>query len=491
MMNRRMILVRIGQMLILESILLIFPLIVSFLYQEMRSVTAFSTTIAITAVLGLLIVLFVKPRNRVIYAREGFAIVASAWVLLSLFGALPFFFSREIPNYIDAVFETVSGFTTTGATILNDVEKMSHGMLFWRSFTHWIGGMGVLVLIMAIVPTDSGRSMHIMRAEMAGPVIGKLVPKIKDTAKILYIIYLILTVLEMIFLLIGGMPLFDSVVHALGTAGTGGFGIKGDSIASYSPYLQWVIIIFMYIFSINFTLYYMLTLKKFMLVVKNTELWVYTSIVLVSTGFITYSIYPIYNNFHDSVRHALFQVVSISSTTGYSSADFNMWPNFAKAVIFLLMFIGGCAGSTAGGLKIARVMLLSKIVKRDIGHLLHPRSVSSVKLEGKTVDQNTLQGVSAYFSLYVFLICCTFFIISFEPFDLETNLTAAISCVNNVGPGFSSVGPMSSFEGYSDISTAVLTLAMLFGRLEIYPLLLALSPRSWFTKSNSRKLKKA
>ena len=491
MMNRRMILVRIGQMLILESILLIFPLIVSFLYQEMRSITAFSTTIAITAVLGLLIVLFVKPRNRVIYAREGFAIVASAWVLLSLFGALPFFFSREIPNYIDAVFETVSGFTTTGATILNDVEKMSHGMLFWRSFTHWIGGMGVLVLIMAIVPTDSGRSMHIMRAEMAGPVIGKLVPKIKDTAKILYIIYLILTVLEMIFLLIGGMPLFDSVVHALGTAGTGGFGIKGDSIASYSPYLQWVIIIFMYIFSINFTLYYMLTLKKFMLVVKNTELWVYTSIVLVSTGFITYSIYPIYNNFHDSVRHALFQVVSISSTTGYSSADFNMWPNFAKAVIFLLMFIGGCAGSTAGGLKIARVMLLSKIVKRDIGHLLHPRSVSSVKLEGKTVDQNTLQGVSAYFSLYVFLICYTFFIISFEPFDLETNLTAAISCVNNVGPGFSSVGPMSSFEGYSDISTAVLTLAMLFGRLEIYPLLLALSPRSWFTKSNSRKLKKA
>ncbi len=491
MMNRRMILLRVGQMLVLESIMLILPLIISIIYGEWDSMTAFSETIGITACLGLLTVIFIKPHSKVIFAREGFAIVASAWVFLSLFGALPFYFSREIPNYVDAVFETVSGFTTTGATILTDVESMSHGMLFWRSFTHWIGGMGVLVLIMAIVPTDSGRSMHIMRAEMAGPVIGKLVPKIKDTAKILYIIYLALTVLEFIFLLLGGMPVYDSAIHALGTAGTGGFGIKADSLGSYNPYLQWVIIVFMYIFSLNFNLYYLLILKKFIPVVKNTELWIYTAIVLVSTGIITFSIYPIYNNVHDSIRHAMFQVLSISSTSGFSSVDFNTWPMLAKAVLFILMFIGGCAGSTAGGLKIARVMLLSKIVKRDIGHLLHPRSVSAVKIDGKTVDNNTIQGVSAYFALYTFLIMCTFLLISFEPFNLETNISAAVSCINNVGPGFSVVGPMGSYADYSDFSTIVLTFAMLFGRLEVYPLLLALSPRSWFTSSNKSKFRRA
>ena len=484
MMNRRMILIRIGQMLILESILLLLPLIVSLIYQEWSSLTAFAETMGITAVLGILTILLIKPHSQVIYAREGFAIVSAAWILLSLFGALPFFISGEIPNYIDAVFETVSGFTTTGATILTDVEKMSHGMLFWRSFTHWIGGMGVLVLIMAIVPTDSGRSIHIMRAEMAGPVIGKLVPKLKDTAKILYILYLVLTVLQAILLLLGGMPLFDSAVHALGTAGTGGFGIKADSIASYSPYLQWVIIVFMYLFSLNFNLYYLLILRKFVPVVKNTELWVYTAIVFISSAFITYNIFPVYGNFHDSFRHAMFQVLSISSTSGFSSADFNTWPTLSKAILFLLMFMGGCAGSTAGGLKMSRVMLLSKTVRRDIGHLLHPRSVSAVKFEGKTVDNNTIQSVSAYFVLYIFLNACTFFILSFEPFDMETNLSAAVSCVNNVGPGFSVVGPMGSYEGYSDFSTVVLTVAMLFGRLEIYPLLLALSPRSWFTRSN-------
>ncbi len=489
-MNRRMILKRLGQMLVLESVLLIFPLIVSFIYWEWNSVTAFSATIAITAVLGFLTVIFIKPHDKVIYAREGFAIVASSWVFLSLFGALPFFISGEIPNYVDAVFETVSGFTTTGATILTDIEKMSHGMLFWRSFTHWIGGMGVLVLIMAIAPAESGRSMHIMRAEMAGPVIGKLVPKIKDTAKILYIIYLALTVLEFAALLLGGMPIFDSIVHALGTAGTGGFGIKADSLGSYNPYLQWVVIVFMYLFSLNFNLYYMLILKKFIPVIKNSELLVYSAMVAISAGIITLNIYPIYNNLHDSIRHAFFQVLSISSTSGFSSVDFNTWPFLSKAVLFVLMFVGGCAGSTAGGLKMIRVMILSKTVKRDIGHLLHPRSVSAVKVDGKTVDQNTISGVSAYFALYFFLIFGTFLLISVEPFDMETNLSAAVSCVNNVGPGFAVVGPMGGYSDYSDFSTIILTVAMLFGRLEIYPLLLALSPRSWFTRSNRRKFGK-
>ncbi len=489
MMNRRMILFRIGQMLILESVLLLFPLIVSLLYGEWGSLTAFAETIGITTVLGVLTILLIKPQNKVIYAREGFAIVASSWVFLSLFGALPFFISGEIPNYIDAVFETVSGFTTTGATILTDVEKMSKGMLFWRSFTHWIGGMGVLVLIMAIVPTDSGRSMHIMRAEMAGPVIGKLVPKIKDTAKILYIIYLVLTVFEFVLLLVGGMPLYDSAIHALGTAGTGGFGIKADSLGSYSPYVQWVVLVFMYLFSLNFNLYYLMILKKFGTVFKNTELWVYTSIVLVSTGLITWNIFPLYGNAHDSIRHSLFQVLTITSTSGFSTVDFNTWPAFSKAVLFILMFMGGCAGSTAGGLKMARVMILGKTVIKDIGHLLHPRSVSSVKFEGKTIDNTTIRSVGAYFALYMFLIFFTFFLISIEPFDLETNFSAAVSCVNNVGPGLSKVGPMGSYADYSDFSTIVLTFAMLFGRLEIYPLLLALSPRSWFTSSNKRKAK--
>ena len=287
------------------------------------------------------------------------------------------------------------------------------------------------------------------------------------------------------------MPVFDSAVHALGTAGTGGFGIKADSLGSYSPYLQWVIIVFMYIFSLNFNLYFLLIMKKFSPVVKNTELWIYTAMVLVSTAVIAVSIYPTYNDLHDSIRHAMFQVLTISSTSGYSTVDFNTWPMLAKAVLFILMFVGGCAGSTAGGLKMARVMLLSKTVKRDIGQLLHPRSVSAVKIDGKTVDNKTIQGVSAYFALYMFLIMCTFLLISFEPFDLETNITAAVSCVNNVGPGFSVVGPMGSYADYSDFSTIVLTLAMLFGRLEIYPLLLALSPRSWFTSSNKSKFKRA
>ncbi len=490
MMNRRIILLRIGQMLILESILMVFPLIVSLIYGEWKSLIAFAETIGITAVLGLLTMILIKPYNNTIFAREGFAIVAAAWVFLSLFGALPFTLSGEIPKYVDAVFETVSGFTTTGATILTDVEKMSRGMLFWRSFTHWIGGMGVLTLIMAIVPTDSGRSMHIMRAEMAGPVIGKLVPKLKDTAKILYIIYLVLTVIEFIFLILGGMPVYDSLIHSLGTAGTGGFGIKADSLGSYSPYIQWVVAVFMYLFSLNFSLYYLLIMKKFGLVFKNNELLVYNIIVLVSTGLITYNIFPIYKNFGDSVRHSFFQVLTISSTSGFATADFNTWPALSKAILFILMFMGGCAGSTAGGLKLSRVIILVKTIKKDIGHLLHPRSVSAVKFEGKTLDNNTIQSVSAYFALYVLLIISTFFLISFEPFDLETNITAAVSCVNNVGPGLSKVGPMGGYADYSDFSTIVLTFAMLFGRLEIYPLLLALSPRSWFTSSNKRRITK-
>ncbi len=482
-MNRRMIFYMVENIVKLEAVLLVLPLLVSLCYNEMNCLSAFSITLIAAAAVGVALTLIFKPKNKVIYAKEGFIIVTLAWVFLSVIGAMPFLISGEVTNFFDAFFETVSGFTTTGASILTDVEKMSHGLLFWRSFTHWIGGMGVLVLIMAIIPTDSGRAIHILRAEMAGPVIGKIVPKIKDTAKILYFIYFVITVVEMGFLFFGGMPLFDSAVHALGTAGTGGFGIKADSLAGYSPYLQWVITVFMLIFGINFNLFYLLLIRKFKPVITNRELWVYAGIVVISAGIITVSIYPLYNNFSDSVRHSFFQVASIVSTTGYSSTDFNLWPDLARNIIFILMFFGGCAGSTAGGLKISRLMILFKSIQKDVRHLLHPRSVASVKLEGKPLDNTILHSVTTYFSIYIVLIAATFLLLSFEPnFDFEANITASISCCNNVGPGLGLVGPMSGYGGYSDFSKLVLSIAMLFGRLEIYPVLLALYPKTWRKK---------
>lgn len=478
-MNRRLVIYRVGQLLVLEAFLLILPLIVSIIYGEFNCIKAFAMTMLIAAVPGLTFSIVLRPKNHVFFAKEGFALVSLAWVLVSLVGALPYVISGEVKSYIDALFETVSGITTTGATILTDVESMSRGLLFWRSFTHWIGGMGVLVLMMAIMPSNSGRGMHIMRAEMAGPIIGKIVPKAKDTAKILYIIYLALTVAEIVFLLLGGMPVFDSVVYSMGTAGTGGFGIKGDSVESYSPYIQWVITAFMLIFSINFNLFYLLLLKRFKSFITNRELWVFFGIVIAAAAIIGVCIFPIYGNIGDTARASLFQVASICSTTGYSTANFDSWPQLAKAVIFLLMFIGGCAGSTAGGLKVSRVMLLFKQMQKEIRRMLHPRSVGSVKLEGKPVDDETLRVVSTYFTVYIALIAVTFIIISIDGFSFDANLTAAVSCVNNVGPGFAEVGPMFGYSEYSDLSTIVLTVAMLLGRLEIFPLLLAADPRIW------------
>ena len=482
-MNRRMIVYMVGNIILLEAVAMMLPLIVSLIYHEMNCVNAFSLSVIIAAAAGFAMKLVFKPHNKVIYAREGFVIVCFTWMFLSVLGAVPFLISGEITNFFDAVFETASGFTTTGASILTDVESMSRGILFWRSFTHWLGGMGVLVLIMAILPSDSGRAIHILRAEMAGPVVGKIVPKIKETARILYFIYLILTVVEFCFLAFGGMPVYDSIVHSLGTAGTGGFGIKSDSIASYSPYLQWVITVFMIIFGVNFNLFYLLLLRKFRPVFTNRELWFYFGVMISAAGVITYSIYPVYNNFSDSVRHSAFQVASIVSTTGYSTADFNLWPDLAKGVIFILMFLGGCAGSTAGGLKLSRVIIMLKSIQRDIRRLLHPRSVAAVKFEGKTLDPAVMNGVTTYFALYIVLIAATFFLLSFEPsFDVQSNLTASVTCCNNVGPGFGLVGPMEGFSGYSDFSKVILTFAMLFGRLEIYPILLALYPRTWTKK---------
>lgn len=481
-MNKRMVLKTAGRIMQIVSLLLLIPAIVAIIYAEVKQLVAFCITALCAFLVGFVIVTFTKTKNRVIYAKDGFAITALAWIIMAAIGAVPFVITHEIPSYVDAVFETVSGFTTTGASILTNVEAMSRSMLFWRSFTHWIGGMGVLVFVMAIIPNFTDRSIHIMRAEMPGPIIGKLVPRVKDTAKILYLIYIFLTVLQTALLLAGGMPLFDSLVHTFGTAGTGGFGIKADSIASYSPYCQWVIAIFMLIFGVNFNLYYLLLLRRIRTALKSSELWCYISIVLVSVAVITANVAPIYKNFSTALRNSTFQVASIISTTGFATADFDLWPGLSKAILLLLMFCGACAGSTAGGLKVSRVVMLFKSVTKEIRRMLHPRSVGKVHFEGKSVEDSTLSSVSTYFVIYMICFFAVFLLIAFEPFGFESNFSAVAACFNNIGPGFSAVGPAASYAGYTDFSKIILSFAMLLGRLEIFPIVVFLSPRTWIKK---------
>ncbi len=481
-MNNKRIFAIVGRIIAVESALMLLPLAVSLIYGEFKCALAFAATVVLTLALSAAIGYLCKNANKTIYAREGFVIVAVAWFALSALGALPFVLCGDIPSYVDAFFETVSGFTTTGASILPNVEELCRGSLFWRSFTHWIGGMGILVLMMAILPDSSGRSIHIMRAEMTGPSVDKIVPKAKNTAKILYLIYIVLTVVEVIFLLFGNMSLYDAVVHALGTAGTGGFGIKLDSVGSYSPYVQWVITAFMLIFGVNFNLYFLLLIRRFRSVVRSEELWAYLGIVFVAAAAIAFNIRSLFDTFGESVRHAAFQVASVITTTGFSTVNYDLWPEFSKSILFVLMFIGGCAGSTAGGLKVSRVLILVKSIKRELKMLLHPRAVTSVTFEGKRLDEATSRGVCSYFAIYIFFFALIYMIISFEPFDFETNFTAAVACFNNIGPGFGEVGPFGGFGNYSDFSKILLSLAMLLGRLEIYPILLTLVPATWYKK---------
>ncbi len=483
-MNKKIVFFILGQLMKLEAILLIVPLIVSFIFRDGTHIP-FLITIAVALLIGFALTLSCKTKNRSVYAKEGFVTVALVWIFMSTVGALPFYISREIPSYIDAFFETVSGFTTTGASILTNVEAMSPALLFWRSFTHWIGGMGILVFIMALIPSLCDHSIHIMRAEVPGPIVGKLVPKMKTTAKILYLIYVGLTAIEVIFLLAGGMSVYDSLVHALGTAGTGGFGIKADSIGSYSPYLQWVITIFMILFGVNFNLFYLITIRRFRAALSSSELWCYLGIIAVSAGIICWNIFPIYGNFGDSIRHSFFQVASVMTTTGYSTADFNLWPSLSKTILITLMFIGACAGSTAGGLKVSRVMMLFKGAKKEFGKLIHPRSHQIVRFEGKPLDTATLSNANTYFAVYMIIYFVLMLLLAFDKFGFETDFSAAAACYNNIGPGFADVGPAASFSGYSPFSTLVLSFAMLLGRLEIYPLLIALIPSTWRGKARS------
>lgn len=477
-MNRKMVIYMTGQIVGVEGLCILLSSFVSLAWGE-KSFFALLISAAIAGVLFLISMLF-KPKNQVIFAKEGFVTVALAWLLLSAIGALPFYLSGEIQGYINCFFEASSGLTTTGASIVENVEALSNGILFWRSFTHWIGGMGVLVLVLAILPSANGRTIHMARAEMPGPVVGKLTPKIKDTAKILYIIYIALTLLLAILLIIGGMDPFESVLHAFGTAGTGGFGIKNDSVASYSPYLQWVLAIFMLVFSVNFNLYYMVLIHRASTAFKSEEFWALIGIALASTGAIALNINSLCANFGDAVRHSFFQVSSVMSTTGFTTVNLNGWPVFAKSVLLLLMFGGGCAGSTAGGLKISRVILLVKLICHRLKHMIHPRSVKAVKFEGKTVDADTLDGVSSYLAVYAVCLCILFLILSIEPFGIEDNLSAAVSTFNNVGPAYGVA--TANYVAYSGLSKIAMSFAMIFGRLEIYPMLIMFSPGVWRNK---------
>ncbi len=481
-MNYSKVFSTLGMMLIALSALLILPFVVAIIYNEGCGWN-FLKVSAVCFAIGALLASLFKTDNHIIYAKDGFTITALSWIFLSAAGAMPFVLSGEIPNFIDAFFETVSGFTTTGATIITDLSKMSHACLFWRSFTHWVGGMGVLVFVMALIPNLTDRSIHLMRAEMPGPIVGKIVPRAKDTAKILYLIYVVMTAVEVLLLMCGGMDPFESLVHSFGTAGTGGFGVRGDSIGGYSPYIQWVITIFMLLFGINFNLYYLILIRKFKSVIKSGEMWSYIGIVAVSIAAITANIYKMCAGLGEALRLSSFQVASIITTTGYSTTDFNLWPSFSKAILFILMFIGGCAGSTAGGLKVSRVVILVRMISKEIRHLIRPRSVNTVKFEGKQVDEETLTSVGTYFALYMICYTAMFMaIVALDSFDFETNFTAISACFNNVGPGFGAVGPASSFAAYSGGSKIVLSFAMLLGRLEIFPLIITLSPGTWIKK---------
>ena len=466
-----------GCILLIEAILLLLPLATALIYHE--DILPFVYTICLLLVIAVPCVIL-KPKNRQIYAKEGFVCVSAAWILLSVFGALPFVFSGTIPNYIDALFETVSGFTTTGATILTAIEGLDHGILFWRSFTHWVGGMGVLVFMLAILPSAGGEAIHLMRAEVPGPTKGKLVPKMRQTALILYGIYIVLTCIEIVALLLCGLPLYDSIVNSFATAGTGGFVPLNNSIAGYAnPAAEWVIAIFMLLFGINFNLFFFVLVGRVKDAIKSEELRVYLSILVVAVIAISVNTFQTIGNLGDTIRTSFFQVSSIMTTTGFVTVEFNDWPVFSKTILTLLMIIGACAGSTAGGLKISRIIIVFKNIFREIKHMIRPRSINVIRLDGEVVPDETVRSATGYLTVYLLAIIICFVLISLDGWSMETNLTATLSCINNIGPALGDIGAMGNFSVFSDFSTIVLTFAMLFGRLEFVPMIVLFSPFAW------------
>ena len=479
-MNYKMVLYTMGRVVLLEAAFLVLPMAVSLLYGE-RCAVSFGLTILVALAVGFLLTFLCRGSHGTSSIKDGFMIVALTWIMLSAIGALPFVFSREIPSSVDAFFETVSGFTTTGATILTDVEALSRGMIFWRSFTHWIGGMGILVFVVMLMKTTD-RSINILKAEMPGPTVDKLAPKSRDTARILYLLYISLTVLETVLLLLGGMGLFDSVVHSLSTAGTGGFGAYNASAAHFSPYIQWVLTVFMLLFGVNFNLYYLLLLGRVRDIFRNTEFKVYLGIIAAAVTIITVDILPLYQSFSTSLRQASFQVAAIMSTTGFVTADFTVWSPLSKTLLLLLMFLGGCAGSTAGGLKLSRIIILCKMARRELRRTLRPRVVDVIKMDGHRLEEQTAHSVAVYFALYMLCIGALLVALSFSPFDLETNLFSSVSCFNNVGPAFGMAGPVGNYSLYQPVLKLLLCAGMLLGRLEIYPMLLLFVPAAWRRK---------
>ena len=481
-MNVKSISRTVGLILLITGIFQLFPLLIAVIDHEPRNILAYIESLCLILLVGSALLLFSRGGNRMFSAQEGFAATGLSWIFMSAFGALPFFLSGQIPSYVDAFFEMVSGFTTTGASILTDVEALSRCNLFWRSFSHWLGGMGVLVFLLAVVPgarKNGGTGIYLMRAESPGPSVDKLTPHLRQTAMILYGIYILLTALCIVCLLLGGMPVFDSFCIAFGTAGTGGFAIKNSSMGGYSYFLQTVVTVFMFLFGVNFSLYYMLLLRKFKAVFKNEELRLYFGIAAGSIILIAINISRMYNTVYEAVHHAAFQVVSIMSTTGYGTVDFEQWPAFSKAILLSLMFIGASAGSTGGGLKVSRVLLLMKSIRRTIRKALHPRRVQPVYMDGRAVSEEVCDNVNAYLAIYCVILVLSFAIISVDGFSIGTNFSAVASCFNNIGPGFELVGATQNFSIYSDLSKIILSLDMLLGRLEIFPLLLLLSPDTW------------
>ncbi len=475
-MNRRMIAYILGRILLVEAALLALPMLVAILYKE--SAEPFLIPMLALVLCGVLLGR-ITPRTRTLYARDGLAIVALAWIVMSFFGAMPFYISHSMPTFVDCFFETVSGFTTTGASILTEIEHLSQGILFWRSFTHWVGGMGVLVFVMAILPMSDGHGMHLLRAEVPGPVVGKLVSRLGDTAKILYSIYLVMTVVEIILLLLGGMPLFDACIHAFGTAGTGGFSSRNLSVGAYnSPYFDMVIGIFMLLFGVNFNLYYFLLIGKVRDVLRSEELRAYFLIVAASTVTIAWNITHLFGSFATAMRYSFFQVSSIITTTGYATADFNLWPSYSKVVLVLLMFVGACAGSTGGGIKVARLVILAKMSISDMRQMLHPSAVATVRVEGRPLNVKLLRSTHMFLVVYLLLMAGSTLLLSLDGFDLVTTFTAVVSCMNNIGPGLELVGPMGNFSAFSPAAKLLLSFDMLAGRLELFPMLL-LGPSLW------------
>lgn len=476
-MNYGIIIHIIGWVLNFEAAFMIPALITALLYKE-KAGYALLITILLCLGSGMLLIRK-KVKNKCIYAREGFVAVALCWIALSAFGALPFVIAGSIPSYIDALFEVVSGFTTTGSSILPEVESMPKCLLFWRSFTHWIGGMGVLVLVMAILPLAGGSTMYLMKAESPGPSVGKLVPKVKSTALLLYKMYVGLSVLQLVLLLLGGMPVFDSLTTMFGTAGTGGFGIKNDSIGSYSVYLQVVVTVFMILFGVNFNFYYLLLRKKWKEAARSSEVWTYLAIILTSIILITINVAGMFPSGVKAFQQAAFQVGSIITTTGFATTDFELWPQFSKMILVLLMLIGACAGSTGGGIKVSRIILLFKSILKELDYIVHPHNVRKVKMDGRLVEHTVMRAVNVFLVLYLFIFAGSVLLISLDNFDFTTNFTAVAATLNNIGPGLGMVGPTGNFGMYSDFSKLVLTFDMLVGRLELFPILILFSKNTW------------